>query len=637
MDNLEDSKEKKNVTIKSPEKFFSILNSLNEPMHIIDRNYKIQFLNIAMTQWLIKLEIDVDIIGESLFKMFDFLEYDEIYKEYDNVFNTGETLITNEVINLNTHRIFTEVQKIPVKSNEKVEQIVTIIRDITEQKLAEEKLKESEEKFRTIAEQSFMGIFIIQDGILKYYNKEAIRINNYSREEIQNWKPFEFLKLIHPDDREFVMEQVLKKQAGDPDVQTHHQYRVLKKNGEAYWVDNFSKSINYEGKPADFVMTIDISDKITSEDKIKESEENFRTIAEQAFVGTLIVQNDKVEYVNDALLKIFEFTKNDVENWTINDLIKLIYPEDLENLREHRKRIKAGESDMNSLYSYRVFTKYGKLKWIDQFLKQIIYRGKPAELISILDITEKKKAEQELIKLNNLKSEILRRTSHELKTPLVSIKGFSDLLLTVHREKLNDYVLATIHEIKLGCERLENLIQDILKSSELESGTVELKKKEEDLSFLIKLCIKELGGLIRLRDHEIILEIHDKLISWFEPDQIHLVISNLLSNAIKYTPPGGKIIIRSAKTQDYIIISIEDNGIGISNDEKKRLFSQFGKIERYGQGLDIIAEGSGLGLFITKKIIELHGGKIRVKSKGRNKGSTFSFTIPRIFKNKKPD
>jgi len=126
------------------------------------------------------------------------------------------------------------------------------------------------------------------------------------------------------------------------------------------------------------------------------------------------------------------------------------------------------------------------------------------------------------------------------------------------------------------------------------------------------------------------LEIHDKLITWFEPDQIHLVISNLLNNAIKYTPPNGKIRVKSAITHDYILISIEDNGIGLTYEEKKRLFSQFGKIERYGQGLDILSEGSGLGLYITKKVIELHGGKIRVKSGGRNKGSTFYFTLPLI-------
>ncbi|MFX1569127.1 MAG: PAS domain S-box protein [Promethearchaeota archaeon] len=872
-----------NNSTNSEQQYLTILNSLNDPMHVVDRDLRIMYQNPAMINWLTKLKIDSEIIGKTIFEVFPFLDYDKVYNEYDKIFQNGGVLVTTEATKPFDRFLYTETSKIPIKTEGKVNQVITILRDITDQKEAEEKLvasekkfrnlfenspnmiillnkegiildvnqlflkrfgyekeeligknfqnvsrfdsenilllikkhkeviekgkvepfiletktkegvslwfnfqastieigeqkyiqvifqditekvsadrelKESEEKFRSITEQSIMSILVIQDGLIKYINERVSQINGYSEEEILNWGPYEFMKVVHPEDKDFILEQAKKKQSGDPDVTPQHQYRLIRKDNEIRWIENFSKTINFDGKPADLVTTIDITDKIKAEQKLKESEEkyrylienalegvwvidsnadtilvnptmakilgytvdemigkslfsfidedqieitkkqikrrklgiaderdaeylhkngnkvylrlraapifdkqrnyegayafladitqqklaeqklkeseeNFRTIAEQAFIGTLIIQDDKVEYVNEALLQIFDFSHEDVHNWTKDDLLKLIFPEDLDNLREYRNKLKAGEPDFKKFYSFRAFTKYGKLKWIDQFSKSIIYRGKPAELITIMDITEKKKAEQELIKLNNLKSELLRRTSHELKTPLVSIKGFSDLLLTVHKEKLDDYVLATVREIKLGCERLENLIQDILKTSELETESVEIKKRKEDLSFLIKLCIKELQGLIRLRNHEISLEIHDKLITWFEPDQIHLVISNLLSNAIKYTPPDGKIIIQSALTQDYILISIKDNGIGITTEEKKRLFSQFGKIERYGQGLDLITEGSGLGLYITKKIIELHGGMIRVKSGGRNKGSTFYFTLPLIEK-----
>ncbi len=102
----------------------------------------------------------------------------------------------------------------------------------------------------------------------------------------------------------------------------------------------------------------------------------------------------------------------------------------------------------------------------------------------------------------------------------------------------------------------------------------------------------------------------------------------ILINAINYTSLGGEIKIFSEVKSNFFIISIEDNGIGFSAEEKNQLFKQFGKIERYGQGWDVGIEGTGLGLYIAKKIIELHGGNIWMESAGRNRGSKFSFSIP---------
>ncbi len=152
----------------------------------------------------------------------------------------------------------------------------------------------------------------------------------------------------------------------------------------------------------------------------------------------------------------------------------------------------------------------------------------------------------------------------------------------------------------------------------------------EDLSFLIKYCIKDLQGLASNRNHKIYLDIQEEMITMLEKERIYEVIINLLSNAIKYTPPNGLIKIRSEMKDNNYLISFEDNGIGIPEIDKEKIFKKFGKIERYGKGLDVISEGSGLGLYISKKIIELHDGQIWVESKGREKGSTFCFSLPII-------
>jgi len=142
--------------------------------------------------------------------------------------------------------------------------------------------------------------------------------------------------------------------------------------------------------------------------------------------------------------------------------------------------------------------------------------------------------------------------------------------------------------------------------------------------------VHELDSLAISRKQSIKLDIPHELFVRIEKEEIHEVLSNLLTNAIKYTPPMGKIEIKTELKQEFVVISIEDNGIGFTEHQKEKIFQQFGKIERYGQGLDLGIDGTGLGLYISKKIIESHGGKIWLESGGVNKGSIFYFTVPRF-------
>jgi len=423
------------------------------------------------------------------------------------------------------------------------------------------------------------------------------------------------LEEVKKTKRACVVEHVHYDRKGNEKMYEIYGYPILDESG------NVVQMIEY---------ALNITDRKIAQHELKESEEKFRTITEQSFMGILIIQDNQNKYTNDAFVNMFEYSQKEILNLEDDDITKIIHPEDLLIVREYRKHLRSGDKILKQSYSYRVVTKSGKIKWIDQFSKEILYGGRLAELVTVIDITEKKELEQELVKLNNLKSELLRRTSHELKTPLVSIKGFSDLLLELHRDKLDDYVVKTINQIRIGCNRLESLVNDILKTAELESGTVELNKSKEDLSLLINICVNELEGLSELRNHTINLEISDNLICSIEKEQIYNVITNILSNAIKYTPSNGNIEVKSEINSGFIIISIKDNGIGFSKEERSLIFKQFGKIERYGQGYDVISEGSGLGLYISKKIIEMHGGEIWVESEGRNKGSTFYFSLPLI-------
>jgi len=144
--------------------------------------------------------------------------------------------------------------------------------DITKQKRAEASLKESEEKFRMISDQSLVAISIAQDGVIKYVNKQLAELSGYSTEEMKSWGPGEFLKIIHPDYRELVAEQSQKKSMGLDDVIDKYEFLGIRKSGEFIWIDNYSKTVTYEGRPAVLSIMIDITEKKKAEKKLKESE-----------------------------------------------------------------------------------------------------------------------------------------------------------------------------------------------------------------------------------------------------------------------------------------------------------------------------------------------------------------------------
>jgi PAS domain S-box-containing protein len=633
--------------------FLNILNSMQDGVYIVDQNYDIEYANPSLTKEFGQFE------GMKCFKYFE--DLNEICPKCKNkdVFQ-GKT-IKGEWFSFKNQKTY-DVIDTPLKNPDGSISKLGIFRDETEKKQVEKKIKKSEENYRVLFENSPISLWeedfselknyieILKNSGIKdfrvYFDKNPEEVKKcLSMIKIVdiNKKTVEFYKANKKEDFFVGLDNVFTEESLDTFKEiiislaggkTRFESETINCtfNGDKLFIflvceivagfkEDWSKAL---------ISIVDISERKKAEQKLIESEEKFRTIAERTLMGIIIVQDNQFKYINDALLNMFEYSKEEVLNWKKGDLTKLIHPDELLFLREYREHLRSGDKSFKPFYSYRVFTKSGKMKWIDQFSKEILFKGRPAELVTIIDITEKKEAEQELIKLNNLKSELLRRSSHELRTPLVSIKGFSDLLLELHKDKLDDYVIKTIKQIRMGCNRLESLVNDILKTAELESGTVELKKSKEDLSLLIKRCVSEFGGLRELRNHSINLEILDEEICSFEKKKIYNVITNILSNAIKFTPSNGKIEVKSEINNGFIIISIKDNGIGFTEEERSLIFKRFGKIERYGQGYDVISEGSGLGLYISKKIVELHGGKIWLESEGRNKGSTLYFSLPII-------
>ena len=234
-------------------------------------------------------------------------------------------------------------------------------------------------------------------------------------------------------------------------------------------------------------------------------------------------------------------------------------------------------------------------------------------------------ANEELKKATQAKSEFLASMSHELRTPLNVIIGFSELMMDKVPGEINEEQGQCLGDIRGAGKHLLNLIDEVLDLSKIESGKMELRLRD----FAISNLIESLRSTIvtRLAQSKQSLEV--KMEGGLPPvhadkDKVRQVLINLLGNAAKFTPDGGKVKIEAARVGDWWQFSVIDNGIGIKKDDQERIFEPFCQLDN-----PLIKErsGSGLGLAVTRQIIEKHDGKVWVESE-YGKGSRFTFTLP---------
>jgi len=245
-------------------------------------------------------------------------------------------------------------------------------------------------------------------------------------------------------------------------------------------------------------------------------------------------------------------------------------------------------------------------------------------LLVIEDITELKKTHEALGEIARMREEFIATVSHELRTPLQSIMGFTKLLV---QGKVADPITQTrfLDTIDKQSERLAELIGDLLDVSRLEAGKFVLKRQRLSLRDTIRSVIYELSNIIKEKAILIVDNIPEGLPE-IEADENRMkqVMLNLVGNAIKFSDQGGKIVVNAQATHNEILVQIIDQGIGIPAESLPHVFDKFYQIDG---STTRIRGGLGLGLYITKQIVEAHGGQIRVESK-LNQGSTFSFTLP---------
>ena len=238
---------------------------------------------------------------------------------------------------------------------------------------------------------------------------------------------------------------------------------------------------------------------------------------------------------------------------------------------------------------------------------------------------EIKRKNIQLKKLDELKTTFLNVTSHELRTPMTTIKGYMQLLLKQGFGELNEEQKKSLDVVLRNTNRLDRLVQDILDTSLLESGSMKFSLEKTDMNQLMKEVAETLQPSAEIKGITITMDTEDDIPELvIDRDRIKQVCNDLVNNAIKFSPDGSVINVRAKKQEEKVLVEIQDHGKGISRDKQQKVFEPFYQID---SGMDRSFGGTGLGLFISRGIVLSHDGKIWVESE-KGKGSIFRFMLP---------
>ncbi|WP_052402937.1 ATP-binding protein [Methanococcoides methylutens] len=407
------------------------------------------------------------------------------------------------------------------------------------------------------------------------------------------------------------------------------EYRIIDRERNIRWVtetslielDDHRKAIRFQG------IIVDITEKKLAEEALKKTELNFKTLFDHSNDAVFIY--DLSGYIYEVNAKLCDWLGYTRATLLKKNIIETFSPECAAHF--HECMVDFFHTG-GCIFEMAHLRKDGSEIPIEMSAQLIEYNGNVAILSISRDITERKNVEHALLEAktnaeasNNLKSEFLANMSHELRTPLNSIIGFSDVLLYNDEDLLNDEQIRFITNISKSGKHLLSLINDILDLSKIEAGKADLHYEVFIFLDMLNDVISIVSPLAQQKNLHLdtIIESDNFCIN---ADKLKLkqIIFNLVTNAIKFTPKGGSVIIRVEKNTDLLVIKVEDTGIGIPKSAQYDLFKPFTQVDSASNRQ---FEGTGLGLSLVKKLVNMHGGNVWVESEP-GVGSTFGFSVP---------
>jgi len=593
----------------------SLVDNSPDPMMVLDRGYNYLIINTAYARQhdTTPDQVNGKNAADFLGPVFDVM----IRPRLEQAF-TGELVHYEKWFDFPTiGKRYLEVRYFPLYNDGEIAAVAVVLRDITERRHIEEALIDSEDRFRAFSEATTEGIVIHEGGKIIEVNQAIVDHFGYSREELLGMS---VLDITDPQSREEIIQRM---QSGDPGP---YEAVSLHKDGTNTLGEIRARNIDYKGRPVRVAAIRDITRRKRIEDELARSLRGAEQWAAELETTISAIADGVVIFGPRG-----EMTRM---NAAANELLG--YPAEIvgRSLAERITYLHMENSDGRPLAAedspvYRALrgeTVRGEILalhrndrriWISSSAAPIRTRdGKLLGAVATLsDITS-------LRELQQRQEDLLHIVSHDLRLPITVIRGHVQLIEPVLRERgINGELQGSIAAIDRSIQRMNAMIQDLVDMARLEGGQMRLELQPVDLLAFIGDLLKRLHGTLDVR--RIAIEVPSDLpLARADYNRLERIMLNLLSNALKYSPEDQPVYVSARCHGDAVAVSVTDHGRGIPPDDQPKLFQRF-----YRAAAERRTEGIGLGLYITRMLVEAQGGHIWTESE-LGMGSTFSFTLP---------
>ena len=521
----------------------------------------------------------------------------------------------------------------------KIIKFLAIKEEISERKRMEGELKRREELYRNLFNAITDAVFVHgftpdgKPGCFLEVNGVACKRLGYTREELLSKGPMD---IDAPEATISADSQIFEKIRQGRDV-TFEQIH-LAKDGRSIPVEIHAQPITYEGQPAVIALARDITERRKAGEAIRASEARFKSIFNEAPLGIAIVDslNARFYSVNPMFAKIAGRTVAELEQI---DWVSITHPGDIAADREKMALMNAGK-----IPGFQTEKRYlrpdGSSVWINITVApmDVADKAHPRHLLMVEEIAERKRMEEGLRaaiisaegakeaaeEASRAKDHFLAILSHELRTPLTPVLAIASEM--AEDTSLSSGLRRNLSLMQRNVELEARLIDDLLDTTRIVHRKTELTKHPVELCEILRMVVDVCMPDLRVRHiHFEVKKDQEHYSLLGDATRLQQVFWNLLKNALKFTPEKGCIGIECRRDGSHVSIEVTDSGKGIAPEDLGRIFHPFEQIERRENGA---YGGLGLGLTISKSLVELHGGTIEARSKGLGKGATFCVTLP---------